>query len=168
MKLAKRQRWGEKWTTVSIEKNVHTIANTQTLLTQIVFIPLSNHHQGSQGFKKSKSAEEIVMILMRRFYTQSHYKEVLRCEIFIEEELRFGLDLGRLAFGSTTFGNLKWIEFKTLTVPYRSMNRLFEWPYAQKGVVCCLHAFLNSDTHWLYQTSCSCGPIFFEDFFRIP
>ena len=28
---------------------------------------------------------------------QSHYREVPRWEIFMEQELRFGLDLGRLA-----------------------------------------------------------------------
>ena len=30
-------------------------------------------------------------------YCQSHYREVPRWEIFMEQELRFGLDLGRLA-----------------------------------------------------------------------
>ena len=30
-------------------------------------------------------------------YDQSHYREVPRWEIFMEQELRFGLDLGRLA-----------------------------------------------------------------------
>ena len=29
--------------------------------------------------------------------SQSHYREVLRWEIFMEQELRFGLDFGRLA-----------------------------------------------------------------------
>ena len=28
---------------------------------------------------------------------QSHYREVSRWEIFMEQELRFGLDLGRMA-----------------------------------------------------------------------
>ena len=28
---------------------------------------------------------------------QSHYREVLRWEIFMEQELRFGLDLGQMA-----------------------------------------------------------------------
>ena len=30
-------------------------------------------------------------------YKQSHYREVPRWEIFMEQELRFGLDLGQLA-----------------------------------------------------------------------
>ena len=30
-------------------------------------------------------------------FIQSHYREVPRWEIFMEHELRFGLDLGRLA-----------------------------------------------------------------------
>ena len=28
-------------------------------------------------------------------WPQSHYTEVARCEIFMEQELRFGMDLGR-------------------------------------------------------------------------
>ena len=30
-------------------------------------------------------------------HEQSHYREVLRWEIFMEQEWRFGLDLGRMA-----------------------------------------------------------------------
>ena len=30
-------------------------------------------------------------------YDQSHYREVPRWEIFMEQELRFGLDLGQMA-----------------------------------------------------------------------
>ena len=47
---------------------------------------------------------------------QSHYREVTRWEIFMEQELRFGLNLGRLAllkkrrFGPITgFLILKWV-----------------------------------------------------------
>ena len=36
-------------------------------------------------------------IIATESYRQSHYREVLRWEIFMEQELRFGLDLGRLA-----------------------------------------------------------------------
>ena len=35
--------------------------------------------------------------LGKYIYIQSHYREVRWWEIFMEEELRFGLDLGRLA-----------------------------------------------------------------------
>ena len=31
------------------------------------------------------------------YFDQSHYREVPRWEIFMEQELRFGLDLGRMA-----------------------------------------------------------------------
>jgi hypothetical protein len=31
------------------------------------------------------------------YLKQSHYREVLRWDIFMEQELRFGLDLGRMA-----------------------------------------------------------------------
>ena len=37
------------------------------------------------------------MCIAKVAYRQSHYREVPRWEIFMEQELRFGLDLGRLA-----------------------------------------------------------------------
>ena len=36
-------------------------------------------------------------VMTSRQYRQSHYREVPQWEIFMEQELRFGLDLGRLA-----------------------------------------------------------------------
>ena len=60
---------------------------------------------------------------------QSHYREVLRWEIFMEQELRFGLDLGQLALlkkidlgqlwatfwaGFSSFHGLKTNKIKTL------------------------------------------------------
>ena len=38
--------------------------------------------------------------------TQSHYREFLRWEIFMEHELRFGLDFGRLALLKKKLGQL--------------------------------------------------------------
>ena len=38
------------------------------------------------------------------WWRQSHYREVPRWEIFMEQELRFGLDLGRLALQKKAFG----------------------------------------------------------------
>ena len=36
-------------------------------------------------------------VFLRYIQTQSHYREVARWEIFMEQELRFGLDLGPMA-----------------------------------------------------------------------
>ena len=48
---------------------------------------------------------------------QSHYREVARWEIFMEQELRFGLDLGRVGnffghdfMGKKFFGNIVDVE----------------------------------------------------------
>ena len=38
---------------------------------------------------------------------QSHYREVPRWEIFMEQELRFGLDLGQLAVVKIGLGRLR-------------------------------------------------------------
>ena len=43
---------------------------------------------------------------------QSHYREVPRWEIFIEQELRFGLDLGRLALQKKI-----WADYEQLLRP---------------------------------------------------
>ena len=62
--------------------------------------PMTLFFQPRRGFGHSREVDERSG---RRFWKlwenprQSHYKEVLRWEIFMEQELRFGLDLGRLA-----------------------------------------------------------------------
>ena len=62
--------------------------------------PMTLFFQPRRGFGHSREVDERSG---RRFWKlwenprQSHYKEVLRWEIFIEQELKFGLDLGRFA-----------------------------------------------------------------------
>ena len=47
----------------------------------------------------------LLYIARTELCTQSHYREVPRWDIFMEQELRFGLDLGRLALlKKKTFG----------------------------------------------------------------
>ena len=42
-------------------------------------------------------------ILLLTTWSQSHYREVSRWEIFMDQELRFGLDLGWIWAGLATF-----------------------------------------------------------------
>ena len=57
------------------------------------------------SFNIAKKKEKIAKILIGAFvlplllsyFNQSHYREVLRWEIFMEQELRFGLDLDQQA-----------------------------------------------------------------------
>jgi hypothetical protein len=49
-------------------------------------------------------------------YYQSHYREVQRWEIFMEQELRFGLDLGRLALLKKKMSNFSGRFFHVFIV----------------------------------------------------
>jgi hypothetical protein len=45
----------------------------------------------------SKNEKTVQLFVLQKVWKQSHYREVPRWEIFMEQELRFGLDLGRMA-----------------------------------------------------------------------
>ena len=51
--------------------------------------------------KKKQTKDDKIVVFFPEYISdtesQSHYREVPRWDIFMEEELRFGLDLGRLA-----------------------------------------------------------------------
>ena len=60
--------------------------------------------------KSFKLIEQERQFRSRGARNQSHYREVLRWEIFMEQELRFGLDVGRLALLKKTI----WSDYEQL------------------------------------------------------
>ena len=54
---------------------------------------------------------------------QSHYREVARWEIFMEQELRFGLDLGRLALLKKKDLGWLWATFKSCFFTFGGSNK---------------------------------------------
>ena len=68
------------------------------IILTIRFMIFTNLTWGIEEFGNLKIVQESVC------HIQSHYREVPRWEIFMEQELRFGLDLGRFGnFGGRFF-----------------------------------------------------------------
>ena len=62
------------------------------------------------------------------FWSQGHYREVPRWEIFMEQELRFGLDLGQMAdfpafIASKSFDLLAKKHFTLCLAPLETPHR---------------------------------------------
>ena len=63
----------------------------------IMYISLLGELSECKKFSALTSDKDFFTRDVAMTYSQSHYREVLRWEIFMEQELKFGLDLGRLA-----------------------------------------------------------------------
>ena len=93
---------------------------------------LGNNRQMQKSFIFKSFFTYLSFIWNRRF-NQSHYKEVPRWEIFMEQELRFGLDLGRLAV-------LKKRVWATVSDPVANshlcmlLGRINSWPYKKSKI----------------------------------
>ena len=63
---------------------------------------------------KNRFEQKIASISFQAFnpFKQSHYREVAQWEIFMEQELRFGLDLGQLALLKKKHLGRLWLTFE--------------------------------------------------------
>ncbi len=65
---------------------------------QFVFLFVRKHAGISLSWLGKPAFHSFILLaILQNGSRQSHYREVLRWEIFMEQKLRFGLDLGRLA-----------------------------------------------------------------------
>ena len=69
----------------------------------------------------------------RHIFAQSHYREVPRWEIFMEQELRFGLDLGRMADISAYIAS-KSINLWNHDIPQKCLYNLWHILMYQKYI----------------------------------
>ena len=76
----------------------------------------------SEGYKLELVlliSKEIIVFCEQSYTNQSHYREVPGWEVFMEQELRFGLDLGRLALLKKNI----WADYEQLLKPvFSSFN----------------------------------------------